>query len=115
MAQRAAHVREWTLFLQDYPLVLTPLLLSPTYDWDEDTRGQPGIDRVLGESFYARAFNFMGLPAGCVPANFNDGLPVGVQIVGRHMREDLILDACEAIENSTGIMAHNLWSQESGI
>jgi amidase len=70
---------------------------------------------VLGESFYARAFNFLGLPAGCVPANFNDGLPVGVQIVGRHMREDLILDACEAIENSTGIMAHKLWAGEYGV
>ena len=115
MAQRAHHLREWTLFLQHYPLVLTPLLLSPTYDWDEDTRGQQGIDRVLGESFYARAFNFMGLPAGCVPAIYNGGLPLGVQIVGRLMREDLILDACEAIENSTGVMAHKLWAGEYGV
>jgi amidase len=53
--------------------------------------------------------NLMGLPAACVPANFHDGLPIGVQVVGRHFREDQILDAAEAIEQKAGVMAHRLW------
>ena len=55
--------------------------------------------------------NFLGLPAGIVPADYNDGLPVGVQIVGRRFREDLILDACEAVEQRVGVMAERLFER----
>ena len=37
-----------------------------------------------------------------------------MQIVGRRFREDLILDAMEAIEASVGILAHALWEREDG-
>ena len=40
-------------------------------------------------------------------ANFADGLP----IVGQRFHEDLILDACEALEARTGMMAQRLWAQ----
>ena len=53
----------------------------------------------------------MGLPAGIVQANYNDGQPVGVQIVGRRFHEDQILDACEAVEKSVGVMAERLWAR----
>jgi amidase len=36
-------------------------------------------------------------------------LPAGVQIIGRRYREDLILDALEAIEARLGVMAKSLW------
>lgn len=56
--------------------------------------------------------NFLGLPAGNIAANENDGLPVGVQIVGQRFREDMILDACEAIEIRVGTMAERLFARE---
>ena len=54
--------------------------------------------------------NFLGLPAGIIPVNHNDGLPIGVQLVGRRFREDLILDAAEANETRVGVMAKRLWA-----
>ena len=45
--------------------------------------------------FYAHTMNYMGIPAGVVSANYNDGLPVGVQIISTRFREDIILNACE--------------------
>ena len=114
MAERARYVRAWTTFLQDYPLVLTPFLPRPTFAWDRDTQGREGVREVLGSAYYSYAMNFMGLPAAIVPANFNDGLPVGVQIVGQRFREDLILDAAEAVEDSVGIMSHRLWQGQAG-
>ena len=57
------------------------------------------------------AMNFMGLPAGNIPGNYNDGLPVGVQIVGRRFREDMILDALEAVEQRVGVMADRLFAR----
>jgi amidase len=44
-----------------------------------------------------------------VPADENGGQPVGVQIVGRRFREDMILDAAEAVERAVGVMAERLW------
>ncbi len=111
MARRSHYVREWLLFLQDYPLVLTPFMPVPTLAWDRDAQGPEGAREMLGEAIYSGSINYLGLPAGNVPANYNDGLPVGVQIVGRRFREDLILDACEAIELRVGVMANRLFER----
>ncbi len=110
-ARRSGYIRDWMLFLADYPLVLTPFLLGPIYAWNRDMEGREGAEEVMLKGFYSFAMNFMGLPAGNVPANYNDGLPIGVQIVGRRFREDLILDACEAIESRVGVMAHKLFER----
>ena len=112
LAERARFVRAWSLFLEDWPLVLTPFLPAPIFAWDRDAQGIDGVREVLGSAFYGIAMNFLGLPAAVVPATTNDGLPVGVQIVGRRFREDMILDAAEAVERKAGIMAHRLWARE---
>lgn len=114
MARRAHFARKWTVFLESYPLVLTPFLPHPTYQWDRDAQGLEGVIEVLGAGIYSYPMNFMGLPAGIVSADANDGLPVGVQVVGRRFREDLIIDALEAIEQRVGIMADILFARETG-
>lgn len=110
-ARRSKYLREWQLFLAKYPLVLTPFLLNPIYSWNRDMEGREGAEEVMLKGFYSFTMNFMGLPAGNVPANYNDGLPIGVQIVGRRFREDMILDACQAIEDRVGVMAHELFKR----
>jgi amidase len=111
MSRRARYAREWLLLLQKYPLFLTPFLPTPTYAWDRDAQGPEGVREVLGAGIYGYTMNYMGLPAGNVAASYNDGLPVGVQIVGRRFREDLILEACEAIEARVGVMAARLFAR----
>jgi amidase len=45
----------------------------------------------------------VGLPAISVPAGFtSDGLPVGVQIVGRHQDDFGVLQLAHAFEQATG-------------
>ena len=113
MARRAQYARAWAVFLNEYPLVLTPFLPHPTYALGRDAEGPEGVIEVLGAGIYSFSMNYMGLPAGIVSTNENDGLPVGVQIVGRRFREDLIIDALEAIEQRIGIMADILFARES--
>jgi len=109
MARRSKYVRAWRVFLEDHPLILTPFMPTPPFRWDRDEDGIEGVREVLGAAIYSFSMNYLGLPAGNVPAHFADGLPIGVQIVGRRFREDMILDACEAVETRTGLMAERLW------
>jgi Asp-tRNA(Asn)/Glu-tRNA(Gln) amidotransferase A subunit family amidase len=49
--------------------------------------------------------NLLGLPLACVPAGRVEGtgLPIGVLITGRRLREHLCLEAAEAIETRLGV------------
>ncbi|MCU1362323.1 MAG: indole acetimide hydrolase [Acidimicrobiaceae bacterium] len=48
--------------------------------------------------------NLLGLPAACGPTGTAKGLPTGVQVIGDLFREDLCLNAAEAIEASVGVL-----------
>ncbi len=109
MAKRSYWTRQWTELLAETPLVLAPFLPAPTPVWNRDEQGLEGVREMLGTGLWSYSMNFMGLPAGIISSNYNDGLPVGVQLVGQRFREDVILDACEAIEERVGIMAHHLF------
>jgi aspartyl-tRNA(Asn)/glutamyl-tRNA(Gln) amidotransferase subunit A len=45
--------------------------------------------------------NLAGLPGLSLPCGFADGLPIGLQIIGNVLREDLVLQAAYAYEQST--------------
>jgi amidase len=113
MAKRSHYAREWSLFMEDYPLVLTPFLPQPFFKPDRDTEGAEGVHEVLGCAVYSYAMNFMGLPVACVPsrlAQLDKGpQPINVQIVSRRWREDLAVDAAAAIEARVGTMYNTLW------
>ena len=47
------------------------------------------------------AFNVTGQPALSLPAGFDNGLPLGLQIVARHGEEDLLCAAGDAFERAT--------------
>jgi amidase len=113
LAARTKMTRAWNIFLDRYPLVLSPFMLGPTHDWDYDAQGAAQTKDLFGALIYSYGVNYLSLPAGVVPVDLVDGLPADVQIIGRRFREDLILDAMEAIERDTGVMAHRLWARET--
>ncbi|WP_170455983.1 amidase family protein [Ruegeria arenilitoris] len=114
LAQRSHYAREWSLFLEDYPLVLSPFLPQPFFRPDRDTEGSEGVHEVLGCAVYSYAMNFLGLPAACVPARLAElpsgRQPINVQIAAQRWREDLAVDAAVAIEARVGRMADHLWA-----
>ena len=115
MADRTRFARAWSVFLAQYPLVLTPFLPHPFFRPNRDAEGAEGVREALGAGYYSFAMNYMGLPAGNMPtrlATLPQGpQPIGVQIVGRRWREDLIVEAMAAIEARIGTMDRLLWKR----
>ena len=112
VADRTALTREWSVFLDRYPLVLCPFLMRSMYAWDYDAQGFEQVRDLFLSAIYSTGVNYLSVPAGVVPIGFAAGRPAGVQIVGRRFREDLILDAMAAIEASVGILSHALWEYQ---
>ena len=118
MAKRSHYARKWALFQETYPLTLTPFLPQPFFSPGRDLEGADGVREALGSALYSYSMNFINLPCGNVPAGYHEdaatgGQPVNVQIVARRWREDLALDACEAIEARVGRMCDRLWAREA--
>ncbi|NRB04924.1 MAG: amidase family protein [Rhodobacteraceae bacterium] len=119
LGQRTFYARKWSVFMEDYPLVLTPFLLQPFFKPGRDAEGAEGVRDVLGCSHWSFVMSYTGLPAGSLPthiADLPDGpQPMGVQIAGRRWREDLIVDAMEAIEARTPSVTQALWRRMDGM
>ena len=115
MAQRTHYARAWSLFLEDYPLVLTPFLLKPFFAPGRDAQGPEGVRDALGGAHWSFIMNFLGLPAGNLPTHVTQVAeapqPIGVQIAGRRWREDLIVDAMQAIESVIPPVCDTLWKR----
>ena len=80
LADRSRLAREWSLFLHEHPLVLSPFQLQPTMPIDLDLKGLDGCIKVFDNLTYSTSVNYLGLPAGIVTAGKDaNGLPLGVQ------------------------------------
>jgi len=112
LAERTRIQRDWNRFLAEHPLVLTPFLMRPTYDWDYDAQGPEQVRDLFDAAIYSTGINFLGLPAGVIGMDLVAGRPAAVQIVGQRYREDLICEALSAIEGRNGILVHQLWAGE---
>jgi amidase len=111
LADRTRLLRAWSVFMEDYPLVLAPVSQVPPFPQGEDLLGAERVQRMLEEQSMLYAVNLLGLPAAAVPTGLHEGVPIGVQLIGRRFREDLCLDAAQAIEDAVGVLAHRLWER----
>ncbi len=111
IADRTRMLRDWSVLLNRYPLILTPFLMRPAYPTDYDETFE-GFKDLMDSAIYSFGVNYLGLPAGNIPVDLVEGMPSGVQIIGQKWREDLILDAMQVIEDATGVFAHRLWAQQ---
>jgi amidase len=111
LSDRTRMMRDWSLFQEEHPLVLSPLLMRSWFPWDYDAQGPAAVRDLFDSAIYSYGVNFLGLPAGLVPVDLVDGLPVGVQLIGPRYREDVVLDAMEAVEAGAGSVLDRLWSR----
>ncbi|MEV0264750.1 amidase [Streptomyces sp. NPDC050617] len=96
--------RSWAEFLDEYPLLLGPSFTEPPVEPGLESRDKAGRDRVGSGMRLCSVTSFVGVPAVAVPTGVADGLPSGVQIVGRAFREDMCLAAAQSIEDRLGVL-----------
>lgn len=111
LADRTRYLREWSLFLDQYPLLLTPFLMRPLYDWDFDAVSFESLKDTFDAAAYSLGTNYLGLPAGVLGIDLVGDRPAAVQLVGRRYREDLICDAMEAVQARNGLLTDRLWAR----
>lgn len=96
---RAALVRQWAVFLNDYPLVICPVSGELPFDQQLDVQSEESFAQVFEAQLTQRALPVIGVPALSVATGEIRGRPVGVQLIAPHYREDILLDAGQDLES----------------
>jgi len=88
----------FNLFLAEYDLLLTPTMPMPAIEVNQPAAwGGDGVD--IGWTPFTLTFNLTRQPAATIPCGLStSGLPIGLQIVGPHYRDALVLRAAAAYE-----------------
>ena len=101
--QRRALCNKMWRYMANYDLLLTPTLAVPAFplymQGPEIIEGRmvPSADWLC----FTFPTNMTGQPAASIPAGFTkDGLPVGLQIIGRHLDDRTVLRASGAFEKA---------------
>ena len=105
-AHTARHglARAWSLWFQEYPVLLSPVWSQPAFRVGLDVAGPGGASETLELMRPVLPANLLGTPAAVVPAGMAEGLPVGVQVMGGKYTELRCLAVAEAIERRLGTL-----------
>lgn len=105
--------------MREFPILICPVCSVPAFEHSE--RSWRRSWRIDGHTVtysdamrYTQWFNLTGNPAVVVPVGKSpEGLPIGVQIVGRPHEEELVLLVAEKIEQAIGSYQIPPWAGPS--
>lgn len=98
--QKAQQVR--TLIKQDFEQIFAQydVIIGPTTAGPAYKLGENSTDGMTND-ILTIPVNLAGLPAISIPCGFTNGLPLGLQIIGKHFDEATIYRAAHAFEQAT--------------
>jgi aspartyl-tRNA(Asn)/glutamyl-tRNA(Gln) amidotransferase subunit A len=98
-AARGAYGTAMRQFMGNYDFVLTPSVATVAFDTGKLTPSDEDGNAWVSWTPYSYPFNLTQQPAASVPCGFTrEGLPIGLQIVGRMFDDAGVLSACAAYE-----------------
>jgi len=92
--------------MQEFPLLLCPVASVPAFRHDERSWMIEGQQvEYLDAMRYSQWWNLLAAPAAVVPvARSPEGLPIGVQVVGRPFEDESVLQAASVIDETFGFV-----------
>jgi aspartyl-tRNA(Asn)/glutamyl-tRNA(Gln) amidotransferase subunit A len=100
---RRFFLREWRLVFSGVDCLFTPTtpIAAPLIGQKEVQLDGQTHDVRLATTRFMRGINALGLPALSIPCgSTGEGLPIGLQIIGRAFEEDLVLRVGAALEDA---------------
>lgn len=97
-------MRAWTRFLADRPIVVSPLMAIPAVARGYDVAHPGAMAELVHVGRWGMNLSAVAVPALAFPTGRVNGVPIGVQIFARAWREDLLLDAGDALEERFGVV-----------
>ena len=98
-------VREKILLqMRKYPVLICPTAAIPAFRHGErEWQVEGKTVKYLDAWSYCEWFNLLGFPAAVVPMGYSEeGLPIGVQVVGRPWEEEVVLAVAAKLEAERG-------------
>lgn len=92
---RTIFINEMTNVLKDYDLIMGPSTTTPAFKIGEKV--DDPLAMYMNDILTIPA-NLAGLPAASVPAGLADGMPVGLQIIGKPFAEQDVFNAAYALQ-----------------
>ncbi len=90
--------------MQEFPLLLCPVCAVPAFRHGERSWIIDGqLVEYLDAMRYSQWFNLLAAPAAVLPVSRSpEGLPIGVQIVGRPYEDEIVLKLASVIDHEFG-------------
>jgi Asp-tRNA(Asn)/Glu-tRNA(Gln) amidotransferase A subunit family amidase len=89
--------------MEEVTILLSPVSAGPAFRHGEGNWRSGERENYRDTMRYSQWLNLAGFPGVAVPAGKSaEGLPIGVQVVGRPYEEELVLAVAEAIEKGRG-------------
>jgi Asp-tRNA(Asn)/Glu-tRNA(Gln) amidotransferase A subunit family amidase len=95
------------LEMRQFPVLLMPVCSVPAFrhgerEWSIDGK----MVRYLDAMRYTQWFNLLGAPAAVVPVGRSrEGLPIGIQVAGRHYEDEIVLGIAGVLDREFGYRA----------
>lgn len=83
---------------EQYDIIVGPTAPTPAFKIGENTRDPM---TMYANDILTIPVNLAGVPAISVPCGFDQGLPLGLQIIGRHFDESTVYKVAHAFEQAT--------------
>jgi Asp-tRNA(Asn)/Glu-tRNA(Gln) amidotransferase A subunit family amidase len=89
--------------MEEVTILLSPVSTGPAFRHGEGNWRSGARENYRDTMRYSQWLNLTGFPGVAVPLGMSgDGLPIGVQVIGRPYEEQVVLAVAEAIERGRG-------------
>lgn len=96
--------RRWSLWFQNFDILLSPVWTQPPFVYDADIASLQGAIDTFELLRPVLPGNLLGVPCVAVPAGMAGGLPTGVQVIGARFTDLRCLAIAEQIEAECGLV-----------